>query len=156
MRALFVSLRLRGVERRGHKQPPTEPIHQTPVTSEPRRCSPSVDSAAVPVCCFSVCISLFLPLDAGSLFFPVVAAVGVVYSACPEIFTISKKSQTASQSKQEESVCVLTCPIFAQEMCNIHTSRKQITAGVLINARVEISLQLGILTTFPSFKSYCV
>lgn len=31
---LFVSLRLRGVERRGHTGPPAEPIHQTPVPSE--------------------------------------------------------------------------------------------------------------------------
>lgn len=33
---LFVSLRLRGVERRGHTEPATKPIHQTAVTSERR------------------------------------------------------------------------------------------------------------------------
>lgn len=161
---LFVSLRLRAVERRGHTEPPTEPIHQTPVTSEtrsaqlssaPRQCSHSVDSRF----CWHLPFS-----PTGPLFLWWWWWVGLLFcSACPEIFTISKKSQRLcanlkwcsrkNQPEQTGGICLSPNVPQKEEK---HTGQKQITAGGLIPARVEMSFQLEILTTFPSFKSVCV
>lgn len=97
---LSVSLKLRGVERRGHTEPPTEPIHQTLVTSERR----SAQLSSAP--------------------------------------------------------CRLCSRPFLRKKCAMirwKTITKQtLTAGSLIAARLEFSLQLESLTTFPSLKSVCV
>lgn len=115
---LFVSLRLRGVERRGHTAPPPEPVHQRPVTS--------VTSATL----WSLQTLLFAAFLFASPCFShraqdrcVFGAGGwgegegglFSFSACPEL-----KPDGANRTNR----FVLTCPMFkfTQEMCKIHTS----------------------------------
>lgn len=96
---LFVSLRLRGVERRGHTGPPAEPIHQTPVASEtPLRSAARALWTLQPFlfAAFLFAPSFFSHQTQDCCFFGGVGGMGeggALSSACPEIFTISKKRQ---------------------------------------------------------------
>lgn len=107
---LSVSLRLRGVERRGHTEPVTKLIRQIPVTwvtfSQLRSGAHTMwTGAAVSVIClFSICILSPTPPPSLSFsgFRPMHFFLACLFNFWWNIYALPKVKGTASLSKQEE------------------------------------------------------